>query len=246
MSKTIFGIIGGAGVKASNELMKRIENTVTDMGAYRDFHHPEIILWQATSSPSRSMYLEGKGPSFIEDYISIAKNLKSSGASYIFMCCNTAHYAIEQIKKEVKIKVINLLEETVKTLKKDFLDYKNVGLLCSDGTKKHKLYDKYFNKIYSGVNIIYPEDDFQKFVTDGICKVKDRNDMTPANVSFHKAINHLKDKGANMIVIVCTDISLALGNKDFDIPYLDTTDVLKNTLLKIWQEKEKLKFKRKI
>ena len=65
----MIGIIGGNGVAATNKLNCLIEEKLTRLGAYRDSHHPEIIIWQATQAPSRSMYLEGRGPSWIEDYI---------------------------------------------------------------------------------------------------------------------------------------------------------------------------------
>ncbi len=241
----IFGIIGGAGVKAGNELLRRIEHAVTDMGAYRDCHHPEIILWQATNAPSRSMYLEGRGPSFIEDYVDIAKKLKNSGATRILMSCNTAHYAIQTIAEKADIECINLLEQTVCTLKRDFSSTQNIGMLCSDGTKMHKLYDGYFESEYPEANIIYADDEFQKHITAGICQVKETNDMSIAHGSFLKGIQNLKDKGADVIVVACTDISLALDETDFDGAYLDTTDVLKNIVLEMWLQETDLQFELK-
>jgi aspartate racemase len=72
----MIGVIGGNGVAATNRLCQLIEEKLTELGAYRDAHHPEMIIWQATQAPSRSMYLEGRGPSWIEDYIEIGKKIK--------------------------------------------------------------------------------------------------------------------------------------------------------------------------
>lgn len=88
----MIGIIGGNGVAATNKLNCLIEERLTREGAFRDAHHPEIITWQATQAPSRSMYLEGRGPSWIEDYVEIGEKLKSCGCTELCMCCNTAHY----------------------------------------------------------------------------------------------------------------------------------------------------------
>lgn len=68
----MIGVIGGNGVAATNKLLSLIEENKTINGAFRDAHHPEMIIWQATQAPSRSMYLEGRGPSWIEDYVNIA------------------------------------------------------------------------------------------------------------------------------------------------------------------------------
>lgn len=97
----IVGIIGGAGVAATNKLLEIIEIRLTKNGAFRDAHHPEMIVYQATQAPSRSMFLEGRGESFIDDYIRVGKKLKNAGAKKIAMCCNTAHFAIDEISSGI-------------------------------------------------------------------------------------------------------------------------------------------------
>ena len=99
----IFGMIGGAGVAATNCFNNKLENKLTSVGAYRDQHHPEVICYQATNVPSRSMYFEGRGPSFIPGYIDIAKRLERFGADILFMNCNTAHAAFDEISSAVNI-----------------------------------------------------------------------------------------------------------------------------------------------
>lgn len=54
----MIGIIGGNGVAATNKLNELLEIEFTKNGAFRDCHHPQIITYQATKVPSRSMFLE--------------------------------------------------------------------------------------------------------------------------------------------------------------------------------------------
>ena len=159
----IIGVIGGAGVAATNKLQELIETHMTQDGAYRDCHHPEIIIWQATQAPSRSMYLEGKGESFIPDYVEIAKKLKICGATKLCMCCNTAHYAIDEISAEAQIPFINLVENCVIRVKKSGV--KSIGLIASDGCLKGKVYEKYFEQHCPDIKIIYPDNEYQTLVT---------------------------------------------------------------------------------
>jgi len=230
----IIGIIGGAGVKAGVELIRRIENKVTGMGAYRDCHHPEIILWQATSAPSRSMFLEGRGPSFVGPYIAVARKLKRCGARVLCMSCNTAHAAIGQIEKRAGVPFIDLLKETTLSLRTDFPGKCRVGLLCSQGTADHGLYDAYFAKFHPQAIAVYPDKDFQEMVNRGICEVKNTNDMSLANKTFRKAVRHLLGKKVDVLVIACTDISLALGAKDIESEFVDTLDVLADSVIGFW------------
>lgn len=228
----IVGIIGGNGVAATNKLNDMIEIEFTKNGAFRDCHHPEIISWQATQVPSRSMYLEGRGESFIPDYIRIAKVLKSCGATKICMCCNTAHFAIDEISKQADVQMINIIEEVAKVVKS--MGIKSIGIMASDGCVKHKLYDRYFNEICPEVKIIYPDSDYQALVTKGICNVKnshrfdaDDNEESPVFL-FKKVSEHLKNKGAEKVVSGCTDIRVSYYEPD-DI---DSLEVLKNAIVK--------------
>lgn len=226
-TKKIIGIIGGAGVAATNKLQELIEIELTKNGAYRDCHHPEMIIWQATKAPSRSMYLEGKGESFIPDYINIAKKLKKCGTDKIAMCCNTAHYAIDEISKKADINFINLVEQCVLRTK----TYKKVGLVASDGCLKGKVYEKYFEKHCPDTEIIYPDKDYQKLVTKGICNIKNihrfQNDNENPKVIFEKVQKHLSKKGAEKIIIGCTDIRVGY----FDNNNIDSLEVLKELIL---------------
>lgn len=193
--RKVIGIIGGNGVAATNKLNELLELEFTKNGAFRDCHHPEIITYQATKAPSRSMFLEGRGDSFVPDYIAIAKKLKQCGASKLCMCCNTAHYAIDEIAKKANIPFINLIEEVAKEVKKRKCH--KVGLMVSDGCLKHRIYDKYFNKICPSVEIVYPDDEYQKLVTQGICNVKNpyrfdsKNSKNRAHNIFKKVSRHL-------------------------------------------------------
>ncbi|HPL04754.1 MAG TPA: amino acid racemase [Bacteroidales bacterium] len=231
----IVGIIGGAGVASTNKLCELIENIYTLNGAYRDAHHPEMIIYQATQAPSRSMFLEGRGPSFIEDYISIGSKLKSIGAEILCMNCNTAHYAIDEIQSGVKLPFINLIKEVVMRCKS--IGTTNVGLVASDGCLMGKVYERYFSEIYPNANIIYPDDDMQKLVTKGICNIKNTHRFDslssqerPCNI-FEKIRKHLMDKGSEAIIMGCTDIRVDYHSTRADV--IDSLEVLADAIVNL-------------
>lgn len=233
----IIGIIGGAGVAATNKLNVLIENLFTLNGASRDAHHPEIIIYQATKAPSRSMFLEGRGKSFVDDYIRIGKKLKNAGATTLCMSCNTAHYAIDEIQKKTGLPFINLIAEVVTEVKNT--NQKKIGLIASDGCLIGRVYEKYFNKIYPEARIIYPDKIFQQEVTRGICNIKNSNRFKedfstdrPKNI-FAKVSNHLIQKKADIILIGCTDIRVDYFNPNS----IDSLEVLAKKIYQKTYEK---------
>jgi aspartate racemase len=235
----MIGVIGGNGVAATNRLCYLIEDKVTKKGAFRDAHHPEMIVWQATQVPSRSMYLEGRGESFIPGYVEIGRKLKACGCTSLCMCCNTAHYAINELQEQIGLPFINLLEEVAKEANRNGV--KRIGMMCSDGLRRIKLYDKWFEKVNTEMHLVYPNEEMQKLVTKGICNAKNTTRFDSTNVEypgklFSKVCEHLISQGVDCIVGGCTDISAVfcpsvVSNGCHDVIYFDSLTVLASTIV---------------
>lgn len=232
----MIGVIGGNGVAATNRLCQLVENKITQAGAFRDAHHPEMIIWQATQVPSRSMYLEGRGESFIPGYVEVGRKLKDCGCTKLCMCCNTAHYAIGELESQIGLPFINLLQEVARVCNEK--GYKRIGMMCSDGLRKIKLYDEYFSKENSLMKIVYPDDEMQAFVTLGICNAKNskRNDPEsedyPEKV-YTKVCNWFIEQNVDCIIGGCTDISSVFCPKEWkQLPYIDSLTVLANAIIR--------------
>lgn len=232
----MIGVIGGNGVAATNRLCTLVEEMKTKAGAFRDAHHPEMIIWQATQVPSRSMYLEGRGESFIPGYVEVGRKLKECGCTTLCMCCNTAHYAISELEEQIGLPFINLLAEVAKECNK--LGAKRIGMMCSDGLGKIKLYDKYFTAANPEMHLVYPSEDMQKLVTLGICNAKNIKRYDPASEEypetlFSKVCDHLVEQGVDCIVGGCTDINAVFCPKKWQgMSYIDSLLVLSNSICK--------------
>lgn len=238
----MIGVIGGNGVAATNKLCQLVEEKLTRNGAFRDAHHPEMLVVQATQVPSRSMYLEGRGPSFIDDYVDIGLKMKSFGCNMLCMCCNTAHFAIEEMEAKIGLPFINIIDEVAKVCNEN--GYEEVGVMCSDGCLKTKLYDKSFAKYAPKTKISYPDAEHQALVTLGICNAKNTkrylpvdNKDNPANL-FDNVVKNFKLGGVKVIVSGCTDIHSVYYPKDAMNCYVDSLEVLANKIVDLYLRKE--------
>ena len=231
----MIGIIGGNGVAATNKLCELIEELYTRSGAIRDAHHPEMLIWQATQAPSRSMYFEGRGDSFVDDYIRIGEMMKTCGCDTLCMCCNTAHIVVDELEGGIGVPFINLLDETAKTIAKH-LNIKKVGVMCSDGLRKFGTYTEFIHKAAPNIDVIYPNDEYQKLVTKGICNAKNINKYEDISYEEHpyllfsRVVEHLKSEGCDCIVAGCTDIRSVFKYNLQDLLYIDSLDVLANSI----------------
>ena len=128
-------------------------------------------MWQATQAPSRSMYFEGRGESFIDDYVRIGCVMKNCGVDTICMCCNTAHIVVEELENRINVPFINLIEEVAIRVC-NTPNIKKVGIMCSDGLRKFETYDEFIRKFTQTIEIVYPDSEHQALVTKGICNAK--------------------------------------------------------------------------
>lgn len=227
----MIGVIGGNGVAATNKLCQLVEEKRTKVGAFRDSHHPEMLVWYATQEPSRSMFLEGRGPSFIDGYVRISRLLEDCGCTELCMCCNTAHFAIDKLRENVNIPIISILELVAK--RSSSLGYKKVGMMCTDGLRKVGLYNKVFEEVDPTIELIYPDEGMQTLVTKCICNAKNINrylseedEENPVNC-IKRCCENLRIKGVDCIVGGCTDIGTVYLPETYKgIGYIDSLETL--------------------
>ncbi len=228
----VIGVIGGCGVAAAIELLHLIEKKlVTKYNCINDPEQPEVILHQATQAPSRINYAAGTSSvSFAPYFIKVAKMLKYAGATLGCIPCNTAHCVIDTIEKESGLPFINLIDTTLTYVTTQYPDVCNVGILCSVGTVHSKIYDNSKNKFFKNLNIIYPSANLQESINEGIFAVKSGimyKDPLKGQEYFFKSLEYLENQGAELIILGCTEIPLALTDIKYkNIPLVNTIDVL--------------------
>lgn len=227
------GILGGAGAAASAELVRRITDRVTASGARFDQDHPELVLVNATQAPSRSLWLLGKGPSFLPAYIDAACRLKAAGADFAVMCCNTAHAERAKIEQASAIPLLDLVHRALATANPEGSATRRIGLMCSDGVRAVRLYQKAAQAMWGHESILENTPAQQERVTEAIIGIKRgfRHEALPGGKSpkdlFRAAADELASRGADVIILGCTEIPLAFAASDWSAcPLVDTVDLL--------------------
>jgi aspartate racemase len=218
--KTI-GILGGLGPEATAELFLRI---IKATPAKRDQDHIPIIIFNNPKVPDRTAAILYGGENPLPELIRTARLLEKAGADFIIMPCNTAHYYYEELKSSVKIPFFNMIELTAEYVSKFYPEIKLVGLLATTGTVKTGLYQKVFGKY--GVEILVPDDEDQKLVMSGIY-----DGVKAGNLEFGRKLlidvaSKLISKGAELIILGCTEVSVVIRSGDLKVPVVDPLQVL--------------------
>lgn len=141
-----------------------------------------------------------------------------SSADFIVLPCNTLHVLLPLLRKKFDIDFIDLIEETIKEVKK----YKKIGILCSTKTRNEKLYS------LRNIEILYPDEKEQKRVSEIIIKIIRDKQCIEDKEFLESLIRKFVDKGAEKVVLACTDLSKIIN----DEYTLDTTEILIKAILK--------------
>jgi len=193
------GVIGGMGVKATG----RFYEMLTDMQAVKqEQEYLDVLLYSKPSIPDRTAFIVGQSAvSPLSSLLHAAEVLEKAGVCCIAMPCVTAHYFYEALTQAAGVPILNMLEETA--LYASARGYSKVGLLATDGTIRGRLFHKAFAA--HGIETIVPDAGGQAAIMQLIYAIK-RGKIE--NIDLDDTASGLHDKGAQAVVLGCTELSL--------------------------------------
>lgn len=211
------GLIGGTSWVSTVDYYKLINQQINQrLGG---LNAARLILYSMN-------YEEFKPPADPKDWgstsqnlVTIAKNLEYSGAACILLCANTPHMAADTIEKNVNIPLIHIAEETAKEIKKH--DLKKVGLLGTKLTMEQPFFRDRLLKY--GIEPIVPGDKERTYIHATIFNELGKGIFTQETKNkYLQIIDGLIKKGAEGIILGCTEIPLLIQQDDCDLPLFDT------------------------
>lgn len=216
------GIIGGLGPMATVYFMELIIK-MTDVKS--DQEHMRIYLQSLPDTPDRTAYICGESEeSPLPFLIKAGKSLCEQGADFIAIPCVTAHFFYQELTQSLKIPVIQLIGGLVNEIKRK--NIKKVGILATDGTIKSGLLQNQFNS--NDIEVLTPDKEDQAFVMDIIYKQIKAG--KPVDLSrFLQVVETLKKRGAEKLILGCTELSLIKRDYSIDQDCIDVLDVLAKT-----------------
>ena len=216
MQKKTIGIIGGMGPLATADLFKKI---VVNTKASIDQDHIRVLIDNNTNIPDRTAYILQKNTNPVPQLVKSAVTLWVMGAEILVMPCNTAHYFYSQVQSAVDIPVLNMIEITCNALLKKGV--KKAGLLATEGTIKSKIYQNVFEN--SGIELLKPNKKEQADVMDVIYNGVKAGNKDYDVTNMKKVIDKLLDRGAETLILGCTELPVAMELYNLRYPSCDPT-----------------------
>jgi aspartate racemase len=214
------GIIGGMGPRATLDLFQKI---IDNTPANNDQEHLPILIDNNPQIPDRTAFLINNGANPFPQLLASAIKLEAGGAEAICMPCNTAHYFLENLEKEVLIPFISIIESTYLAITHAIPTVKKIGLLATAGTTKARIYHKVFEK--GRIELIDISKEDQQTIMEIIYGIKAGNIQGQVK-KIQALVEKLTDLGAEAIIAGCTELPLLTKYISPSVPFFDPTLIL--------------------
>jgi len=250
--KHIIGIAGGMGPYAHIEFETLLlEAAAKHVGReMRDQDFPQWILSSMPATPDRTLALKGEGPKPVKAILESIGRL--SDADFVVIPCNTAHAYLDELRAESTIPILDIVTETVRAAAEQT---KRIGLLATTGTLESRVFQRAAQRIDSEIQIItlYDVEFGENLQEDKVMApiygplkngerigggVKsgalqtDRRDEI--SLPLRQAVTALAEEGAELVILGCTEIPLAIGRTySGDSPLLDPMAVAAKAAIQI-------------
>ena len=217
----IIGLIGGMSWESSAVYYDIINKKVHEI--LGGFHSCKSIMVSVDFAEIEKLQHSNEWTKLDKMMVESAKQLQAAGADIIVLCTNTMHLCAPAIVENISIPFLHIAEATGLEIAKKGL--KKVALLGTKFTMEKDFYKQYISDNY-GVEVIIPTDnereDIHRIIYEelvhGIINTESRE-------TYKQIIDSLENRGAEGVILGCTEIPLLISDTDVNIPTFDTTTI---------------------
>ena len=218
--KTI-GLIGGMSWESTLEYYRIINEAVKEkLGG---FHSAEMVLYSVDFAEVEAFQHRGEWDRAAVLLTEAARRVEAAGADFALLATNTMHRVFDEIRKGIRIPLLHIADVTGREIQARGL--RRIGLLGTRFTMEQEFYKGKLARDF-GIDVLIPDEAERRAIHgilyDELClgAVKDAS-----REAFRKIIGGLESRGAQGIVLGCTEIPLIVKQKDYALPLFDTTDL---------------------
>ncbi|MFZ2323593.1 MAG: aspartate/glutamate racemase family protein [Ignavibacteriaceae bacterium] len=217
--KTI-GLIGGTGWISTLEYYRLInEETNKRLGG---LNAARCILYSFNYADINKLNLRDDHEGVYKFVLDAAIKLKNAGADCLVLCANTLHQYVERLDEEIKLPIIHIADATAVEIKKQ--EISTIGLLGTKFTMEMDFYTKRLSG--AGITSLVPEKPDRVFIHNTIMdELLKEIFKQETKKRFLDIINNLERKGAQGIVLGCTEIPLLIKQADIQLPVFNTLKI---------------------
>lgn len=214
------GLIGGLSYPSTITYYERINRLGNQhLG---EAHSPHVVIESLDFQRIADWLTTGDKTSIVDELASAASRLTDAGAELVAMCCNTVHKYASEVQARLDAPIVNICRCTADHAA--LLGYQRVGLLGSTYSMEESFYHREFD--HRGIDAIIPLPDERRFIQHAIeAELSVRAASPETRRRFLEIGQALMSRGAQTLVLACTEIPLVIRPGDLTVLPIDTVEV---------------------
>jgi aspartate racemase len=218
--KTI-GLIGGMSWESSAEYYRVInQETNRRLGGV---HSAQCLMWSFDFDAIKHLQHQGEWDKLAEAMKQAAIRLERGGADLLVICTNTMHRLADAVSSAVSLPLLHIADPTAEKIKAAGLQ--RIGLLGTAFTMEQDFYKGRLQQNHD-LDVIVPEEDDRRVVHEVIYKELVLGQIRPeSRQAYREIIARLIERGAQAIILGCTEIMLLVSDEDSAVQLFDTTTI---------------------
>jgi aspartate racemase len=218
--KTI-GLIGGMSWESTVPYYRLINETIKEkLGG---LHSARLVLYSVDFQQIEEFQRAGDWEAAGSVMAQAARALEAAGASFLVLCTNTMHKVASSIEAAVSLPLLHIADPTAHKIRQ--AGHSVVGLL---GTRFTMEQDFYRDRLVErhGLKVLVPHLEDREIIHRVIYEELCLGVVKPESRSeYRRIMGDLAARGAQAIILGCTEISLLVGEQDAETPLFDTTAI---------------------
>jgi aspartate racemase len=215
------GLIGGMSWESSAEYYRIInQETNRRLGGV---HSAQCLMFSVDFDEIKHLQHEGDWERLADFMKEAAVRLERGGASFIVVCTNTMHRLADAISAAVNIPLLHIADPTAERIKA--AGFQRIGLLGTAFTMEQDFYKGRLQQ-HHGLDVIVPDEEDRRIVHEIIYRELVLGQVkAESRQAYREIIARLIERGAQAIILGCTEIMLLVKDEDSAVPLFDTTTI---------------------
>lgn len=219
--QAVIGLIGGMSWESSAEYYRIINQEVRRrLGGV---HSARTLMWSVDFGEIEHLQHRGDWDSLTKEMKHGAIRLERGGADFILICTNTMHRMADEVANAVAIPLLHIADPTAEKIKS--AGFSKVGLLGTAFTMEQDFYKGRLSGKY-GLQVLVPETEDRAVIHRVIYDELVAGKVIPSSrAAYREIIARLIARGAEAVILGCTEIMLLVSGEDSAVPLFDTTTI---------------------
>ncbi|SEM32886.1 aspartate/glutamate racemase family protein [Halomonas caseinilytica] len=218
--KTI-GLLGGMSWESTESYYRALNTGIK--ASLGGLHSARVVMVSVDFADIEALQRQGDWEAMANILAREARHIQMAGADMLLIATNTMHKVAPEVAEAIDIPLLHIADATGERLVADGMQ--RVGLLGTRFTMEQDFYKARLTERF-GIEVLVPEEEQREQIHRVIYEELCQGRIEPSSkVGYLDIIETLHQRGAEAVILGCTEIALLVNQTDTDLPLYDTTAI---------------------